>query len=69
MRYTPKSFKQRRPDGNGGWIWNLKGVRRVLYRLPELLDSDGPIYIPGGEKDVETLRKYGLTNGVWSRRA
>src|SRR5262245_34599145 len=37
VRYSDKSFKQRQPDGKGGWIWNLKGVRRVLYRLPELL--------------------------------
>src|SRR5438094_6045428 len=32
-----KDFSQRRPDGHGGWIWKLKGVQRVLYRLPELL--------------------------------
>jgi len=24
-----KDFRQRRPDGNGGWIWNLKGVTRT----------------------------------------
>ncbi len=23
VRYEPKSFSQRRPDGQGGWIWNL----------------------------------------------
>src|SRR5688572_14015037 len=22
VRYQPKTFKQRQPDGNGGWIWN-----------------------------------------------
>jgi hypothetical protein len=37
VRLDPKDFKQRRPDGKGGWIWSLKGVRFVLYRLPELL--------------------------------
>src|SRR5208283_4574900 len=36
VRFDPKDFKQRRPDGKGDWIWNLKGVRLVLYRLPEL---------------------------------
>jgi hypothetical protein len=61
VRYTPKSFRQRRSDGNGGWTWDLKGVRRVPYRLPELIASTGPIYIPGGEKDVESLAKHGLT--------
>ena len=37
VRFIPKSFRQRRSDGSGGWIWDLKGVRRVPYRLPELL--------------------------------
>lgn len=36
VRYMPKDFRQRRPDGNGDWIWDLKGTRRVLYRLPEI---------------------------------
>jgi hypothetical protein len=61
VRSFPKSFRQRRPNGNGGWIWKLKGVQRVPYRLPELIASTGPVYIPGGEKDVETLVKHGLT--------
>src|SRR5260370_39288576 len=37
VRYEPKKFRQRQPDGNGSWLWNLDGVRRALYRLPELL--------------------------------
>src|SRR6266850_1768518 len=40
VRYQPKDFKQRRPDGQGAWIWNLDGVRPVLYRLPELSTAD-----------------------------
>src|SRR5207244_66644 len=57
VRYEPKDFRQRRPDGNGGWSWKLKGVRRVLYRLPELLAADPalPVYLVEGEKDVEAL--------------
>jgi hypothetical protein len=39
VRYEPKGFAQRRPDSGGGWIWNLKNVRRVLYRLPELIEA------------------------------
>jgi putative DNA primase/helicase len=23
VRFTPKAFRQRRPDGQDGWIWNL----------------------------------------------
>src|SRR5262249_8985289 len=30
-------FRPRRPDGSGGWIWNLEGVRWILYRLRELI--------------------------------
>lgn len=62
-RKDPKGFVQRRPDGNGRWIYDLKGVRRVLYRLPELIDSsqDALAFIVEGEKDVETLRSLGLT--------
>ncbi len=29
-----KPFLQCRPDGNGGWIWDTKGVTLVPYRLP-----------------------------------
>jgi 5S rRNA maturation endonuclease (ribonuclease M5) len=59
VRYTPKDFRQRRPDGNGGWIWNLKGVRRVLYRLPEVVKSKYTLLVEG-EKDCETARNLGL---------
>lgn len=61
VRFSPKTFRQRRPDGNGDWKWDLDGVRRVLYRLPEFIKSNGAVYIPGGEKDVDTLVKHGLT--------
>ncbi len=63
LRYrTPdggKTFKQRRPDGRGGWIWNLDGVRRVLYRLPDLQGRER-VWICEGEKDVDRLREIGL---------
>jgi Protein of unknown function (DUF3987) len=63
VRLEPKDFRQRRPDGRGGWDWKLGDVRRVLYRLPELIkavaDSE-TIYIPEGEKDVDNLRAIGL---------
>jgi hypothetical protein len=29
VRYDPKDFRQRRPDGSGDWIWKLDGVRCV----------------------------------------
>ena len=61
VRSYPKSFSQRRPDGNNGWIWNLKGINPLLYRLPEIIQSTNPVLIVEGEKDVENLMKWGLT--------
>lgn len=63
VRYEPKGFTQRQPDGQGGWIWDLKGVTRVLYHLTELIHADKalPVYIVEGEKDVDTLTALGLT--------
>jgi hypothetical protein len=62
IRYEPKDFRQRQPDGNGGWTWNLNGVERVLYRLPELLADQEPIiYIVEGERDADRLASLGLT--------
>jgi DNA primase len=55
VRLEPKDFRQRRPDGSGGWIWNLKGVERVLYNLQRVLKSAHPVWIVEGEKDANTL--------------
>lgn len=63
VRYDPKDFRQRAPNPNGSWSWSIKGVKRVLYRLPEVLAAvaEGrPIYICEGEKDVEAARSLGL---------
>jgi 5S rRNA maturation endonuclease (ribonuclease M5) len=55
-----KPFRQRRPDGKGGWICNIQGVERVLYRLPELAGAD-EVFIVEGEKDADTLAALGCT--------
>jgi 5S rRNA maturation endonuclease (ribonuclease M5)/KaiC/GvpD/RAD55 family RecA-like ATPase len=63
LRFPGKKFFQRRPDGEGGWIQNLKGVPRVPYRLPELIQgmkAGEAIFVTEGEKDAESLRKLGL---------
>ncbi|HEY8032197.1 MAG TPA: toprim domain-containing protein, partial [Methylocella sp.] len=57
VRHEPKEFRQRRPDGNG-FVWNVKGVRQVPYRLPELIEAislSHPVFIVEGEKDVDAL--------------
>lgn len=68
-----KEFQQRRPNpdfdptrpasaDNRRWLSSLGDVRRVLYRLPELLRAPHgqPVYLVAGEKDVESLRWLGL---------
>lgn len=63
VRYDPKDFRQRAPNPDGSWSWSIKGVKRVLYRLPEVLAAvaEGKtIYICEGEKDVEAARSLGL---------
>lgn len=76
VRFEPKDFRQRRPDGNGGWTWKVKGLPLVLYRLPELLEADPQewVFVVEGEKDVDNLRAAGLTAtcntggaGKWGR--
>lgn len=65
LRTASKDFRQRRPDPTckTGWNWRLGDVRRVLYRLPKVLEGvrDGKvIYIVEGEKDVHTLEAQHL---------
>jgi hypothetical protein len=61
VRFDPKDFRQRRPDGNGGWIWKLNGVRRVLYRWPELLQHpDATVFVCEGEKDANNVAALDL---------
>ncbi len=63
VRLEPKDFRQRRPDGAGGWTWNLDGVRRVPYRLPGVLAAVArgeTVYIVEGEKDADALAALGL---------
>jgi hypothetical protein len=54
----PKAFRQRRPDGRGGWLANTDGVRVVPYRLPDVLEAISrgqQILIVEGEKDADRL--------------
>jgi hypothetical protein len=61
-----KKFIQRRPNGNGGWIDGpgcLDGVRRVPYRLPELIESlsNGTLVaVVEGERKVDLLRTWNI---------
>jgi 5S rRNA maturation endonuclease (ribonuclease M5) len=60
VRFQPKKFRHYNPNTR---TWTTKGIRRVPYRLPELLEainSGRHIFVVEGEKDVETLRKLAL---------
>lgn len=69
LRHYPKNFKVRRRNPNfkygdeekARWIWDLKGINPLPYRLPELIKGSDPVFIPEGEKHVDELRKMGLT--------
>lgn len=63
-----KDFNYRRPPREGepsrdGWVWNLEGIEKIPYRLPEILDPKRkahPVFLPEGEGKVEALRNLGL---------
>ncbi|MBK9166259.1 MAG: hypothetical protein IPM24_02210 [Bryobacterales bacterium] len=50
-----KTFKCQRADG----AWNMKGVRRVLFRLPQVLEAE-ICFVVEGEKDAQTLADWGF---------
>jgi AAA domain len=62
---TDKTFSVRRkPVGvdhleSNGWIYDLKGVNPVLYRLSDLTNA-ALVYVVEGEKDVDNLRGLGV---------
>jgi hypothetical protein len=63
VRYEPKDFRQRRPDGNGGWIWKMDGVEKVLFRLLEIraaVEGGKFIFQYEGEKDALAMAERGL---------
>jgi len=57
------------PADQSHWIWSLGDVRRVLYKLPDILDSvnlvrpdyvKSGLYIVEGEKDADRLWSIGI---------
>ena len=79
-RLAPKAFRQKAASPSAGWLVGpgcMRNVRRVPYRLPELIAgvTEGkPILIVEGEKDVDRLVHEGFvatcnTGGVgkWSQ--
>jgi hypothetical protein len=63
VRTRPKGFYQRRPDGKGGYINNLRGIKPTLYhadQLEQAIATGTAIYIVEGEKDADRLLSLGL---------
>lgn len=59
-----KTFRQRKPDGAGGYDWSTSDIEKPLYRLPQVIQAieDGrPVYVVEGEKDVHSLEALGKT--------
>ena len=57
-----KTFRQRRPDGKGGWTYGLGDTEPLIYHLSEVraaVESARTVHIVEGEKDVEALRGLG----------
>jgi hypothetical protein len=59
VRGTHKEFAFRHPDplSRSGWRWSRGDVRRVLYRLPEVVaaPSSAAVFITEGESDADAL--------------
>ena len=63
-RHVPKRFTFERPDPDapGQWLSGLDGVSQTLFRLPELIASNGDqwVFCCEGERDVLSLTQLGL---------
>lgn len=58
-----KTFRQRKPDGRGGWEYSLGDTPKVLYNLPSVtmaVKEGYPIWVVEGEKDADTLMALGI---------
>ena len=63
VRFYPKDFRARRYDVRGKAVWNLEGVTRLPYRLPDLIEAakaKTDIFLCEGEKDADALRELGF---------
>jgi len=63
VRYEPKDFRPRHRGPNESWIYDLQGVRRVPYNLPELVNANGAVLVEG-EKDANNLKALGYAGNT-----
>lgn len=68
-RLAPKAFLRKRPVGIGEWEYRTAGVRRVPYRLPEILAAVSEhrwVFVVEGEKDVHAAERLGFVATTWA---
>lgn len=60
-RFPPKDFRQRHrdPKNPSKWIWNMTGVKRLPYRLHQLVGVETAVIVEG-EKDADRLWLEGI---------
>jgi len=76
-QFGKKTFRQRKPDGRGGWTYSLGSTPKVLYNLPAVVQAaanGGHIWVVEGEKDADAVNETGevattMPNGAgsWQR--
>lgn len=60
VRRFGKKFSQRRPNGQGGWIWGLGDTAPLPYNLPKILKTQTVIAVVEGEKDADAITRLGM---------
>ncbi len=62
VRWDTAEGKEIRPVSRRSDGWRIEAMEapRPLYRLPEILETDGPVYVCEGEKTVEAAVSIGL---------
>jgi hypothetical protein len=58
VRFKPKDFRVKH-EVNGQWLWDKKGIREVLYNLPQIIKAE-EVWLVEGEKDADNVQKLGL---------
>lgn len=73
-QFGKKTFRQRKPDGSGGWTYSLGSTPKILYNLPQVLFAKAGgkhIWVVEGEKDADAVMETGevattMPNGAGS---
>lgn len=55
-----KTFRPASRSTSGSWVREGMPAPRPLYRLPQVLAAEGPVYVAEGEKAADALESLGL---------